>query len=50
MLKAPDLSEKLSVEAVEPMPMTPQQFGDYIRADIARWTQLARDRNIELDN
>jgi tripartite-type tricarboxylate transporter receptor subunit TctC len=49
VLKAPDLSEKLSVEAVEPMPMTPQQFGDYIRADLARWTQLARDRKIELD-
>ena len=49
VLKAPDLSEKLSVEAVEPMPMNPQQFGDYIRADLARWTQLARDRKIELD-
>ena len=50
VLKAPDLSEKLSVEAVEPMPMSPQQFADYIRADIARWTQLARERHIELDN
>jgi tripartite-type tricarboxylate transporter receptor subunit TctC len=50
VLKAPDLSEKLSVEAVEPMPMSPQQFADYIRADIARWTQLARERHIELDS
>ncbi|MGJ7498187.1 Bug family tripartite tricarboxylate transporter substrate binding protein [Variovorax sp. RT4R15] len=50
VLKAPDLSEKLSVEAVEPMPMSPQQFGDYLRADLARWTRLARDRKIELDN
>jgi hypothetical protein len=30
------------------MPMSAQQFGDYIRADVARWTQLARDRKIEL--
>lgn len=30
--------------------MSAQQFGDYIRADIARWTKLARDRNIQLDN
>ncbi|CAN7710510.1 tripartite tricarboxylate transporter substrate binding protein [Variovorax sp. LjRoot84] len=50
VLKAPDLREKLSIEAVEPMPMSAQQFGDYIRADIARWTKLARDRNIQLDN
>ncbi len=50
VLKAPDLREKLSVEAVEPMPMSPEQFATYIKADIARWTKLAKDRNIELDN
>ncbi len=50
VLRASDLRDKLSVEAVEPMPMGPQQFGDYIRADVARWTQLARDRKIELDS
>jgi tripartite-type tricarboxylate transporter receptor subunit TctC len=50
VLRAPDLREKLSVEAVEPMPMTPEQFGTYIKADIARWTKLARERHIELDN
>ena len=50
VLAAPDLRERLSAEAVEPMPMTPEQFGQYIRAEIARWTQLARDRKIELDS
>lgn len=50
VLKAPDLREKLAVEAVEPMPMTSEQFGQYIRADIARWTKLARARKIDLDS
>lgn len=49
VLKAPDLAEKLAGEAVEPWPMTPEQFGDYMRADIARWTALAKARNIQLD-
>jgi tripartite-type tricarboxylate transporter receptor subunit TctC len=49
VLAAADLREKLSVEAIEPMPMTPEQFGRYIRADIARWTALARERKIQLD-
>jgi tripartite-type tricarboxylate transporter receptor subunit TctC len=48
-LKDPELREKLSVEAVEPMPMTPEQFGDYIRADIQRWTALAKARNFQFD-
>lgn len=50
VLRAPDLREKLSVEAVEPIVMTPEQFGEFIRTDIARWTQVARARGIQLDN
>jgi tripartite-type tricarboxylate transporter receptor subunit TctC len=49
VLKAPDLAEKLAAEAVDPWPMTPEQFGQYIRTDIARWTALAKARNIRLD-
>jgi tripartite-type tricarboxylate transporter receptor subunit TctC len=48
-LKSPDLREKLSVEAVEPQAMTPSEFGQYIVADIARWSRLARARDIRLD-
>ena len=50
VLVAPDLREKLSVEAIDPMPMTPDQFAAFVKADIVRWTQLARDRKIDLDN
>ena len=49
-LAAPDMSEKLSAEAVEPMPMSAAQFADYIRADLARWTQLAQERKIQAEN
>ncbi|MBC5765727.1 Bug family tripartite tricarboxylate transporter substrate binding protein [Ramlibacter albus] len=49
VLKAPDLAEKLSSEAVEPWPMSPDQFGQYIRSEIQRWTALAKARNIHLD-
>jgi len=50
VLSAPELKEKMSVEAVEPMYQTPEQFAQYIKQDLARWTKLARDRNIELDS
>ena len=49
VLLAPDLREKLAVEAVEPNPMSPQAFGEFMRADIARWSRLAKERNIQLD-
>jgi tripartite-type tricarboxylate transporter receptor subunit TctC len=50
VLKAPDLREKLSIEAVEPIVMSPEQFGQFIVTDITRWTALARARNIQLDS
>ena len=49
VLQGPDLREKLSAEALEPAVMTPEQFAQYIRADIARWTRVARERHIDLD-
>jgi tripartite-type tricarboxylate transporter receptor subunit TctC len=48
LLANPELRERLSGEALEPMPMTPEQFGQYIRDDIARWSKLAKDRNIQI--
>ena len=50
VLKAPDLREKLSVEAVEPIAMGPDEFAQFIKTDIARWTRLARERNIQLES
>ena len=50
VLKAPDLREKLSVEAIEPVVMSPEEFSAFIKTDIARWTKLAKDRKIELDS
>jgi tripartite-type tricarboxylate transporter receptor subunit TctC len=48
-IATPELRERLSGEALEPMPMTPAQFAAYIKADIARWTALARERKIEVE-
>ena len=48
-LKLPEMREKLSIEAVEPMPMSPEQFAQYIRDENRRWTGLAKARNIRLE-
>ncbi len=48
-LTDPGLKARLSGEALEPMPMTPEEFGRYIQADITRWSNLARERKISLE-
>ena len=48
MLGSAELRERLSGEALEPMPMAPEQFAQYIRDDVARWSRLAKERNIQI--
>jgi tripartite-type tricarboxylate transporter receptor subunit TctC len=48
LLENPEMRERLSGEALEPMPMSPAEFGQYIRNDIAHWSRLAKERNIAI--
>ncbi len=45
-----EMRERLAGEALDPMPMTPAEFGKFIQADIARWSALAKERKIQLDD
>jgi len=49
VLATPALRERLSAEAIDPMPMSPAEFGRFIQSEIARWTKLARERGISLE-
>lgn len=49
VLASPEFSQEMSSEAMALMPMTPQQFGSYIKEDIARWTKVAKSRQIEIE-
>jgi tripartite-type tricarboxylate transporter receptor subunit TctC len=48
-LANPQLRDRLAGEALEPMAMTPDEFGRFIQADISRWSRLAKERNIRLE-
>ena len=50
VLKVAEFKEKLAIEAVDPMPMSPDQFGRYIQSEVVRWTALAKDRKIQLED
>ncbi len=50
VLTGGDLRDRLAAEAVEPQPLSPEAFAAFMRADIERWTRLARERNIQLDD
>jgi len=43
-----DFREHLANLGAEPMPQTPEEFGRYINADVAKWTKLVKDNGIKL--
>jgi tripartite-type tricarboxylate transporter receptor subunit TctC len=48
-LAAPALQQRLSADAIDPMPMSPAEFGRFIQADIARWSALAKERKLSVE-
>lgn len=46
---SPALQSRLVAVAIEPMPMSPEQFGEYIKMELNRYVALAKERNIRLD-
>ncbi len=49
LINSPELKQRLSSEALETMPMSPDEFTDYVKKDIAKWTALVAARKLEMD-
>lgn len=48
IMQTKDFREHLAVLGAEPKPQTPEEFARYINADVAKWTRLVKDNNINL--
>ena len=48
-LKQPDFLEKQAALGLVPRPSTPEELGEQVKADIARWTPLVKAAGIKLD-
>jgi len=49
VLQAPDVRARLVGLGAEPTGGTPEQFGETIRADTARWAKVVSDAAIRID-
>jgi tripartite-type tricarboxylate transporter receptor subunit TctC len=45
----PDLEQRLAADAAEPAASTPGEFAAFLKTDIARWTRVVREANIQAD-
>jgi tripartite-type tricarboxylate transporter receptor subunit TctC len=47
ILNMPDVREKLVAIGMEPVGNTPEQYGEYIRSEVAKWTKVVKVAGVE---
>ena len=49
ILQLPDVVELLAVNGMIPLTSTPEQFGAYLKSEIAKWAKVVKDAGIKVD-
>ena len=49
ILHSPEVAPRLAADGSEPVGSTPQQFGQHIRTEVAKWAKLTKQMNIRMD-
>src|SRR4051812_23107941 len=47
-MQTQEFRDHLATLGAEPKPQTPEQFGRYVNADVAKWSKLVKDNNVQL--
>ena len=47
VLSSTEIGEQFAKHGAEPAPTSPEKFGEYIRAEIARWQKVGRDAGVK---
>ena len=48
-LQTPELRERMIAAGMEPAPNTPEQFDQFIRSEIAKWSEVVKASGMKLD-
>jgi len=49
IINAPDVKNNWAKQGAVPMGMTPDEFGKFLREDIAKWSKLVKDTGMKVD-
>lgn len=48
-LKSPDVRDRLALQGAEPLGSTPQEYGAYVKKELARWAGVVKATGVTLD-
>jgi tripartite-type tricarboxylate transporter receptor subunit TctC len=46
VLRAPEVTQRLTALGAEPVGNTPEEFGAFIKAEMARWGKIIKEKGI----
>jgi tripartite-type tricarboxylate transporter receptor subunit TctC len=49
ILAMPDVRERFLAQGVEPVGSTPEQFGEHIRGQMAKWSKVVQDAGVKAE-
>jgi len=49
IVQSPEVRDRLLAQGAEPMTGTPQAFGEFMRAEMAKWAPVVRQAGVKLD-
>jgi tripartite-type tricarboxylate transporter receptor subunit TctC len=49
IMRAPEMQKRLDAEGANFIPMSPEQFAAFQKAEIAKWAKTIKDANIKVD-
>ncbi len=49
ILQRPEVKKRFAADGIEALGGTPEQFGDYVKAEITRWAKVVKDANVKLE-
>lgn len=49
VLNTPEIKERFATISAVPVGSTPDEFSTYVRAEVAKWGQVAKEANVKLD-
>jgi tripartite-type tricarboxylate transporter receptor subunit TctC len=47
--QSPDVRERLEAQALEPVGGTPQEFAEYVTAEVAKWGKIVQETGSKPD-
>lgn len=49
ILRQPDVRDRILVTGNEPAPTTPEEFGSFIKSEVAKWTRVIKESGIKIE-